>query len=308
MWRTIVVAVVAMCTPTVAFAHDPPVERLPVLGLEYAKHGEDEKAVAAWERWLAEVADPPAAVEGPVRKNLGTLLERQGRLAAAMYEWSVAMRLRPSDAELRGWARELEGRLRARGYCAVPLEFSGRPDLLLLDRGRVPGPEAHMTWWFRPGEHRIDAVVGGERTARSVSVSCDAPGATIRVSAEPQTASAWPYVLMGSGVALAVLGGVTYWVAVEQGTALDDEFRPRATVSTRAEAEALKAEYDRRWVDEVEPWNVTSWALWGAGGAVLAGGVIWWALGGGEASDPVDAAWQPVVWPGGGGGVVRVRW
>jgi hypothetical protein len=68
----------------------------------------------------------------------------------------------------------------------------------------------------------------------------------------------WPWLLVGVGGAAAAGGGAAFYVAYERNKNLDG---------------ATQTEIDEKFNSEVVPPAYTAYALWGVGGALVAGGV-----------------------------------
>jgi hypothetical protein len=122
--------------------------------------------------------------------------------------------------------------------------------------------------------------------------------------AEPEAKSKAPeWVLIGSGAAAAVAGGIFHGVAHSKNEDLYGDYKHSADPSV------AKKEYDAAYDDEVLPKEVAAYVLYGVGGAAVVTGVIVMAVkhsrsAGEEPSSPSVA---PIPMPGGGGAMMTVE-
>ena len=120
----------------------------------------------------------------------------------------------------------------------------------------------------------------------------------------------WKWALLAGGVAAAAGGGVTWWLA---GKNLDDQrgayqgwlettYGLGGAVPAGSEAEA-RSEWKNRIERKVTPMQISSYALWGIGGAAAAASAVLSGLdlaGDGDADSSVQTV-QPWALPGGAG-------
>jgi hypothetical protein len=168
--------------------------------------------------------------------------------------------------------------------------------LTLTERGVAHALKAPATWWYEPGEHRVRAEAPGH-VAQDLAFTVGAEGSPapglIRLSRVPVAPAAvvvqvparpgpepvegeeadagsrpggvrfLTWVALGSGGAL-LLGGLGTWLGAIQKA---KDLNGRVFTS--------KAEFDRERDAQVRPLAITSYVLWGVGGAALvAGGVL----------------------------------
>jgi len=200
------------------------------------------------------------------------------------------------------------------------------------------GPHRFRTpaaWWFQPGTYSIQVTHDGyhskEETlvvkagkaptvkitlvAKEIAVPVKDPDAkpTVGGPSDPtdpekpavRKIPGWKWALLGGGLALAAGGGATWMVGWDRGNGLDDEFSGHVAP---AKAAARKAKYDQRWENEVVPLQISSYALWGVGGAAAVTGLILLLTDGPPPERPAPetgpaASLQvlPAIWGDGGG-------
>jgi hypothetical protein len=193
------------------------------------------------------------------------------------------------------------------------------------------------TWWFRPGTYSIRVTHDGYHAKEETLVVDAGKAPTIKVvlaakeiaqpvkdpgvkspvggPTAPKTDGpsspavrkipAWKWALLGSGLTLAAGGGATWMVGWNRGNGLNDEFSGRVAPG---QAASRRAEYDQRWEDEVTPFQLTSYALWGVGGAAAITGLVLILTDGPAPARPQPESGPaaglqvlPAVWGGGGG-------
>lgn len=190
------------------------------------------------------------------------------------------------------------------------------------------------TWWFRPGTYSIQVTHDGYHPKEETLVVKAGKAPTVKVvlaakeiakpvkdpDAPPPVGGpsdpkperpvvrkipAWKWALLGTGLAMAAGGGATWMVGWDRGNGLNDEFSGRFAP---AQAAARQAQYDQRWKDEVVPLQLTSYALWGVGGAAAITGLVLILTDGPAPTRPTPEAGPaaglqvlPAVWGGGGG-------
>ena len=115
----------------------------------------------------------------------------------------------------------------------------------------------------------------------------------------------WKWALLGGGLALAAGGGATWMVGWDRGNGLNEEFDGAVAPG---QAAARRAKYNQRWDDEVVPFQITSYALWGVGGAAAITGLVLILTDGPAPTRPKPDAGPaaglqvlPALWGDGGG-------
>ncbi len=122
----------------------------------------------------------------------------------------------------------------------------------------------------------------------------------------PDGPSTWPHWLLisGGGAAIAA-GGVIHFLALQAEA--DASAEARALCSTEArkvgsgQAQLIADErYDQLYQNQVRPREISAYVLYGAGAAMVAGGVIWHMVSWNSAASSRSVSWQMVPLPGGG--------
>jgi len=198
------------------------------------------------------------------------------------------------------------------------------------------GPHRFRTpaaWWFQPGTYSVRVSREGYRPKEETLVVKAGKPPVVKVVLEEKQAAkplkdpavhtrpvavhettgkaradgrpAWKWALLGGGLALAVGGGATWMVGWDHGNGLNEEFDghyPPGETDTRHE------EFDQRWKDEVEPFQLSSYVLWGVGGAAAITGLVLLLTDGPAPVRPAAEAGTasglqvlPAAWSGGGG-------
>ncbi len=208
------------------------------------------------------------------------------------------------------------------------VEAQPREAAIFLDGARVgdgdvrmevpTGPHAVKVFCegFHPHAEDVE-VQAGLITAIEVNLQPVAieppPTVTERPPVGVGPGRAWKWVLWGSAVAVAAGGGGTYAYALsaadDQRSAhnrwVEKEYGLGGAVPAGSEA-AVEADWDRRLDDEVAPWEVTSYALWGTAGALAVTGTVVWLLE--DDSAPGEQVFRllPLMGPGNQG--VSAQW
>ena len=195
------------------------------------------------------------------------------------------------------------------------------------------------TWWFKPGTYSINVthdgyhpkeetltvkagkaptitvVLAEKKIAKPVKDPTvgGASAPTVERSTELTTNDkhkvrkipAWKWALFGGGLALAAGGGATWMVGWDRGNSLNEEFTGRVAP---AQAGARRAKYNQRWEDEVTPLQISSYALWGVGGAAAITGLVLLLTDGPPPTRPSPETGPssglqvlPAIWGNGGG-------
>ena len=193
------------------------------------------------------------------------------------------------------------------------------------------------TWWFPPGMHTIKVTHDGYLaktttikvkkgvpftetvTLKEIQVAVPVKtgaGAgidtnTVTKKTTVRRVPAWKWALLGGGLALAAGGGATWMVGWDRAGALNDEFSGHVAPE---EVDARTADYDQRWENEVVPFQLSSYVLWGVGGAAAITGLVLLLADGPPPARPAPEAGPsagllvlPAVW-GDGGGVLLGHW
>lgn len=198
----------------------------------------------------------------------------------------------------------------------------------------VGGPHRFRTpatWWFQPGTYSIQVTHAGYHSKEETLVVKAGKPPVVKVVLEeikvakpvkdPDTGTGsdsgagsekpeirrtpgWKWALLGGGLALAAGGGATWMVGWDRGNGLNKEYDGRYAPGAAAN---LRAKYDRRWDDEVVPMQISSYVLWGVGGAAAVTGLVLLLTDGPAPERPApeggSAGLQvlPAVWGDGGG-------
>jgi len=201
------------------------------------------------------------------------------------------------------------------------------------------GPQPHRfrtpaTWWFPPGKHTIKVTHDGYLaknttitvkrgvpftetvTLKEIKVAVPVKtgttgetGKTDMGTGKEKTAvrrvPAWKWALLGGGLALAAGGGATWMVGWDRAAWLNDEFSGHVAPG---QVDARTADFDQRWEDEVVPFQLSSYVLWGVGGAAAITGLVLLLTDGPPPARPTPEAGPsagllvlPAVWGDGGG-------
>ncbi|MFH1531562.1 MAG: hypothetical protein ABIK09_12610 [Pseudomonadota bacterium] len=167
------------------------------------------------------------------------------------------------------------------------------------------------------GPHVVESRVGGlqrwigevEVPSRGTLTKDVRAPVTAPPPPEPRVAP-WTWALLAGGVAAVAGGGVTWWLAGEnlddqRGAYrgwLDDQYHLDGAVPMGKETEATK-EWNSRVASKVTPVQISSYALWGVGGAAIAASAVLIGLDlarSGDADTTVQTV-QPWALPGGAG-------
>ena len=196
------------------------------------------------------------------------------------------------------------------------LVLKGDPDAEILVDGEVAGVgEAEVE--TAEGTHIVEARKGGDQiwigevvVLSRKTVTKDVRAPVIPPPPPPPRVAPWKWALLAGGVAAAASGGVTWWLAGEnlddqrgayQGW-LDTTYDLGGAVPTGSEAAATK-EWNDRVARKVTPAQISSYVLWGVGGAMVATSAILIGLDlakDDDADKPVMTV-QPWALPGGAG-------
>ena len=196
------------------------------------------------------------------------------------------------------------------------LALRGDPDAEFLVDGAVVGTgEAQVE--ATAGTHIVEARVGGVQrwVGEVVVLSRETVTQDLRPPVVPPPPAGprvapWKWALIAGGVAAVAGGGATWWLAGENlhdqrhayDLWLDATYGPGGEVPAGSEAAATK-EWNDRVARKVTPMQISSYALWGVGGAMLVTSAVLVGL---DLAGDVDAeaavhAVQPWALPGAAG-------
>jgi hypothetical protein len=119
---------------------------------------------------------------------------------------------------------------------------------------------------------------------------------------DPVRPSYWPWVLLGTGAALAGTGGAFMYLALDAGADVEtkaDEWQLKVNTGEMEHEDALRLR-DDEWEDKVMPKEIAAYTLLGFGTAALATGIVWWILEPDGETKPTAAFLAPMPLPGGG--------
>ena len=309
-------------------------------GVALAGQKKYEEAIAAWLDVLGELDQEylPKA-----HKALGLAYKKLGRQAEAWHHLTIYLQSSGKEDTAAGaWLEEVEKEL-AKGHVKVTINCQPAGASLIIDpapAGPRPSYACPLTWWFLPGKHRVHAELVGFK-AQSEDVDVRERGDTgnrqivlakieserpipmpgeigpdvtidpggIAKPAEPkaQPSRALEWVLIGSGLALGITGGVLQGVAYGDN---EDLYAKYADTTDFPDGEEGKRQYDAAYQDEVRPREISAYVLYGVGGAAVATGAILWLVRrpGNRTEEKTPLSLVPLSLPGGGGAVMTLEW
>jgi len=286
--------------------------------IELSRAGKLGEAIGIW----FDLLDDTSA-EYPHRwvfhKNVGRNFQKLGALDRAW--WHLDKSRQSSDGEndeqVHRWINELEAGLTRDGWKKVHVtgtaagEFAPQSDDL---RRWYPLP---TDWWFKPGRQRLSVRVAPEHEGaaelvldpETTQVTLEMPKHEEVVVVQPivpapavvtqetrgSTAGPWVWAALATGGALLGAGAGTYWgwgsLALSDAEAAHKDWVADETALGHPPTEAEKdADWDSRLDSAVAPAEVTSYVLWGLGGATLAAGAVLFFLHSGESTGDNDGA------------------
>ena len=310
---------------------------------DLAREEKFEEAIGIWLGVLGRLDEGDLAM---TEKKLGIAFQQTGRLPEAWYYLSLylASSSGKGDEAMAGWLQEVETSLK---QTHVKVTFTCQPEgLLLRIPGSSLGPASSsafrvphfaFVWWFLPGKHQLQAEAPGyqprmveievrqtgDSGVREIRLAAivpdkipmgentgpDGAGAGLIVKpAEPKEDSrALEWVLIGSGLALGVTGGIFHGLGYSRNEELDAEY---SDASKHEYGPDAKTAYDAAFDDEVRPKQIAAYVLYGVGGAALVAGIVTWAVRkpGGESAEAVPVTVAPLTLPGGGGAMMTLEW
>jgi len=297
--------------------------------VEMAKTGDYEEAVEICREVIERL---PASEHSRVHKLLGYAYKKLDMFPNA---WHYLTRYLESsgkeDTTAGGWLQEVEATLKR---THVKVTFTCEPPGTTIS---LPASlTCPLTWWFVPGKHlvradspgykprnvEVDVRERGDSGARKIRLTALAQrkppvegsagrndsGTTVVTrpveSGKPARALEW--TLIGSGLALGVTGGIFQGIGYSKNEDLHSKYLGSTDYSLAADA---KSAYDKAYRDDVRPKEITSYVLYGIGGAAIVAGVVTWLirqpLAGAEVPDAAFSI-TPLSVPGGSGALMTL--
>lgn len=320
---SLVPVVIVMLLAAPALAEDMgTVEARNNQAVQFAGKGEFGKALKIWESLLHEVG-PDYEHRWAFHLNAGRCCQKLGWLAEAYWHYSTCLAMAEAGNERASeWRAEVEKKLsgeRARVVVKTGVVGSElRPESSRSGRW-YPAP---LTWWLKPGTYKLSARapgyqetvanrrIGDKGGVFTVKMKVAAP--KITPPAERPGVTTWKWVALGSSAAVAVAGGVFYYVAGEnlesERKKLLNKYAPTGSVQPGDKAE-MDDEWKQRKADHVTPYEVAGYALWGAAGvgAAVSAVLIYSDLSATDCGETkASGGLRPLFLPGGGG--VAAEW
>lgn len=274
------------------------IERLSNLALELARGGRLEDAVQVW-RALSGRVETSSLPD--VELNLGLAYRKLGRLEPAWHYLRRFVAARPEETRVAKELAAVEALLtqthaRVQFQCESPMVALRFEDG--FEASIWPCP---LEWWLEPGEHRVAAEVGDVVVVLPVRVSAQrtdlrilVPAITVPVEAVTRplqvggeqaavsvaygnsvSGGAWALLLVGAASLLAggACHGWAWWDERNLRQVYPDKGVPYATFLEN------RAAYNRAYDDDIAPFVISSYVLYGVGAASLLGGVAWLLFG-----------------------------
>jgi len=272
-------------------------------GVALAKQKQYEAAISVWLDVLDELDEEyvPKA-----HKALGLACKKLGMLPEAWHHLTLYLKTGVNeDLKAVAWLEQVEGEL-AKTHRRVAISCDPAGTKLYFGQS-AEGPAYHcpLTWWFPPGKRHVHATKEG-CSPKTVEVHVrergEQGGHTIRlagIAKEPETGATNPpdgpvlpggqttitkpvepkprskaleWVLIGSGAAVAVAGGIFHGMAHSKNEDLYGEYKQREDPSL------AEKQYDAAYDDEVLPKEVVAYVLYGLGGAAVVTGIVLMAV------------------------------
>ncbi len=302
-----------------------------------SKGGAYAEAIEIWWRVL-EREGPGYAHAAVIHRNMGRNYQKLGALPEARWHLNEAVRAtdKPHPKALE-WLDAVDAAL-AKEHLEVIIDVEGRDgEVFVEEGGKLRGYPEPLTWWFRPGlcklsvrardgalrQHNLRIAAGRTRyllTARAEAKvprkdptqdPPDAPPPTVEPPLRPSRwarVPAWKWALLGVGAAAVIGGGVTYGVADARLSDLRTDFRRDHPPAARTPASkpGIEAAWDDAVASDVRPLEVSSYALWGIGGAGLVTGAVLVSLE--LLGDDPPAAGIPTLAPATAGQGLLLNW
>jgi hypothetical protein len=309
-------------------------------GAELARAERLEEAVGVWLAILEGLQGTDLAT---ANKYLGVAYKRLEMWPEAWHHLTAYLATSGrTDPDAGAMLQTVEERLR-QSFVKVALACDP-PGLLVtippskagfLHQSAIRNPQSAIVWWFLPGKHTVHAELAGyvaqdvvidvrergdsgQRDIRLAAVPPPVevgagggkkkPGevpVTVEKPVEPSRGSrTLEWVLLGSGVALGVTGGILQGIGYSRNEELHDDYQKKT-------GEDAQSQYDDAYADEVRPKEISAYVLYGVGGAAVVTSVVLWLARKPEAKETHSGAKVEVVpmgLPGGGGAMMSLEW
>jgi hypothetical protein len=333
MWTTLPLLLSLLVLPGTAAGDEDPGEMANEAMKLYEDPATRGQALALYHKALGKAA---GKVRIGILKNLGKAYGAMNAYAEAYpYLHFAFLSEGGTDLKIRD-ALEFVRKKLSQDHVQVRIETD--PARSVVTFPGEAGPHRFRTpaaWWFQPGSYSIRVTHDGYHPKEETLVVKAGKAPTVTVTLTAKTIAkpikdpdakppvgeastpkdpdppvvrkipAWKWALLGGGLALAAGGGATWMVGWDRGNGLNDEFDGAVAP---AQATARQAKYDQRWDDEVVPFQLTSYALWGIGGAAAITGLVLILTDGPAPTRPKPEAGPaaglqvlPAVWGDGGG-------
>jgi hypothetical protein len=301
--------------------------------ISLSQAGAYAEAIEIWWRIL-EREGPDYAHAVVIHRNIGRNYQKLGALPEARWHLGEAVRStdKPHPKALE-WLDAVDAALAAE-HLEVVVDVEGQDgEVFLEEGGRLRGYPEPLAWWFRPGVYKISVrardgvmrqhnlrIAPGrtrylltprvavkppvEKTPPELPASVEPPPPPSRWTAVP----AWKWALLGVGAAAIVGGGATYGVADARLADLRGDFRRDNPLETRTPASrpGIEEAWDDAVATDVRPLEISSYVLWGIGGAALVTGTVLVALD--LVGDDPPPAGAPTVTPAPAGRGLLLNW
>jgi len=293
-------------------------------GVALAKQKKYDEAAAVWLEVLPDLSEEyvPKA-----HKALGLAYKKLKRGPEAAYHLRQYLGLTgDKDRTAAAWLEQVEKELAPTHVKAVFTCQPGNAEVRLAAKDvRAGGSGAvyacPLIYWLLPGEHVARAQAPGyegrkfklslsnKDKQRSFLLKLNPLGGTgiaKKPEEEKPPSQLLEWALVGSGAALVVTGGVLHGMAYSRNQDLYDKYHDAASYP---DGDAASALYDQAYDDEVQPKELTAYALYGVGAAAAAVGAILLltAEGPAEAGTSQSFNVSPLPLPGGSGAVLTFQ-
>ncbi len=285
-------------------------------GVELAEQGDFSGAVSVFVGVMDKL---PSAERGRAHKALGFCYRKLGRLPEAWHHLTSYMAAgNKSDETAARWLSEVSSELSATHKLVQFKCAESDAWFSAGGEGRYPCPGS---WWFKPGKYEVEAGAGSKSVMVSVEVkgSSGESGPVVLVEFPPElplgsggkgplvdqkpSGNAWPWVTVGTGAGMMVVGGILHLVGYDRNESLRDKYSNPVTYPDGVLAQEL---FDDAYSNEVKPLITSTYVLYGVGGATVVAGLVWMLL-----DDPAEqsaSAFQlvPMFGPGEAGAQIQV--
>lgn len=283
----------------------PPAEvnRLAELAIEAASKGRLADAIRIWEDLLPDLEDASLL---DAHYNLARAHQKLGRLPEAWHHLTWYLRNGKSEDLKAGRRLErTEAALKKGDYVKVAITCEPERATLYLDSEGFPR-YCPLTWWFKPGKHRIraekkdfkehtrelDIIQRGGHSAYTVRLEpagmdiADAkPDKQIPIRADrdkervvvkpplfrPDAVLAWS--LVGGGAASIITAGILHGLASGKDSELRSD-HPAELALPSEDYDNNKKSYNDGFDDDVKPKLISAYVLYGAGAVAAATGAV----------------------------------